>query len=104
MCYQARIPGREIIDMKKFASISLFLAITFVLSTGSGTRKVVDDGIVVEDVTLISPERQSPVPHVSVVIRNGNIPQIPPPLVAAPHPTRLTRPNPFLIPRPTAPH
>src|SRR5258708_8809916 len=98
MCYQARIPGREIIDMKKFASISLFLAITFVLSTGSGSRNVVDDGIVVEDVTIISPERKSPVPHVSVVIRNGNIAQIAAGLVAGPHATRIDGHNRFLIP------
>ena len=84
--------------MKKFASLSLFLAITFSLSTGSATLKVVDDGIVIENVTLISPEHQSPVPHVSVVIRNGRIAQIAPGLVAGPHATRIDGHDRFLIP------
>jgi imidazolonepropionase-like amidohydrolase len=67
-------------------------------STGSATRQVVDDGIVIEDVTLISPERPSPVAHVSVVIRNGRIAQIAPGLVAGPHATRIDGHDRFLIP------
>ena len=93
--------GWEIISMKKFAALwllSLFLAITFPSSTGSANPKVVDDGIVIEDVTLISPERQSPLPHISVVIRSGRIAQIAPGLVAGLHATRIDGHDRFLIP------
>jgi imidazolonepropionase-like amidohydrolase len=60
--------------------------------------QVVDDGIVIEDVTFISPERPSPVPHISVVIRNGRIAQIAPGLLAGPHATRINGRDRFLIP------
>jgi len=66
-------------------------------STGA-TSQVVDDGLVIEDVTLISPERPSPMPHVSVVIRSGRIAQIAPGLVAGPHATRMNGHDRFLIP------
>jgi imidazolonepropionase-like amidohydrolase len=83
--------------MRNFAFVCL-LALAFASSTGSATRKVVDDGIVIEDVTLISPERPSPVPHISVVIRKGRIAQIAPGLVAGPHATRIDGHDRFLIP------
>lgn len=66
-------------------------------STGTSSQ-IVDDGLVIEDVTLISPERPSPVPHLSVVIRNGRIVQIAPHLVAGPHATRVNGHDRFLIP------
>jgi imidazolonepropionase-like amidohydrolase len=81
--------------MKKFAALWL---LSLALSAGSATRKIVDDGLVIEDVTLISPERPSPVPHVSVVIRNGRIAQIAPGLVAGPHATRFDGHDRFLLP------
>jgi imidazolonepropionase-like amidohydrolase len=67
-------------------------------SSAGATSQVVDDGLVIEDVTLISPERPSPVPHLSVVIRNGRIAQIAPGLVAGPHATRINGQDRFLIP------
>jgi imidazolonepropionase-like amidohydrolase len=91
---------------KKWASLWLFSAITLAFagskvnspaSTGTSSQ-VVDDGLVIEDVTLISPERPSPVPHLSVVIRNGRIAQIAPGLVAGPHATRINGHDRFLIP------
>ncbi len=85
---------------KHLASFWLFSGITlaFAAASASATPQVVDDGLVIEDVTLISPERPSPVPHVSVVIRNGRITQIAPGLVAGPHATRLNGRDRFLIP------
>ena len=76
----------------------ILLSLTLSFSTGSAGRKVVDDGLVIEDVTLISPERPSPVPHFSVVIRNGRIAQIAPGLFAGPHATRMDGHDRFLIP------
>ena len=79
-------------------AFACLLALALAFSTGSATRKTVDDGTVIEDVSLISPERPSPVPHVSVVIRNGRIAQIAPGLVAGPHATRIDGHDRFLIP------
>ena len=64
----------------------------------SATPKVVDDGIVIEDVTLISPERKVPVPHAVVVIRDGRIVEIGINLVAGPHAKRIDGHGRFLIP------
>jgi imidazolonepropionase-like amidohydrolase len=83
--------------MRNVAFVCL-LALALASSTGSATRQVVDNGIIIEDVTLISPERPSPVAHVSVVIRNGRIAQIAPGLVAGPHATRMDGHDRFLIP------
>jgi hypothetical protein len=59
---------------------------------------IVDDGIVIEDVTLISPERPAPLPHAAVVIRDGRIAEIGTGLVAGPHATRIDGRGRFLIP------
>jgi len=96
-----QILGPEIIHRRKhLASLWLFSAITlaFAAASASATPQVVDDGLVIEDVTLISPERSSPVPHFSVVIRSGRIAQIAPGLIAGPHATRLNGRDRFLIP------
>src|SRR5713226_1347377 len=79
-------------------AFACLLALALAFSTGSATRKTVNDGTVIENVSLISPERPSPVPHVSVVIRNGRIAQIAPGLVAGPHATRIDGHDRFLIP------
>jgi Amidohydrolase family len=60
--------------------------------------KVVDDGTVIEDVTLISPERQAPLAHATVVIRKGRIAEIGTDLVGGPHATRIDGRGRFLIP------
>ena len=65
---------------------------------GSGTAKVVTDGVVIEDVTLISPERSAPLPHAGVVIRAGRIVEIGANLVAGPHARRIDGHDRFLIP------
>ncbi len=87
--------------MKKIPFIWLLLqclALCLAASTGSATRKVVNDGIVIENVTLISPERQTPVPQTSVVIRDGRIAEIGTDLVAGPHAKRIDGHDRFLIP------
>jgi imidazolonepropionase-like amidohydrolase len=59
---------------------------------------VVDDGIVIEDVTLISPERQAPLRHAVVVIRDGRIAEIGTHLAVGPHAKRIDGHDRFLIP------
>jgi imidazolonepropionase-like amidohydrolase len=65
---------------------------------GSAHQTVVDDGIVIQNVTLISPERSSPLPHATVVIRNGRIAQIGTNLVAGPHARTIRGDGKYLIP------
>jgi hypothetical protein len=64
----------------------------------SAPPKVVDDGIVIEDVTLISPERAAPLPHTTVVIRDGKIAGIAANLVGGSHAQRIDGRDRFLIP------
>ncbi len=61
-------------------------------------QRVVDQGLVIENVTLISPERVSSVLHASVVIRDGRIAEIATDLVAGPRARRIDGTGQFLIP------
>ena len=87
--------------MKKVAFVwLLLLVVAFCLVSGAGpvTRKVVDDGTVIENVTLISPERPAPLAHAVIVIREGRIAQIATDVVAGPHAKRIDGHGRFLIP------
>src|SRR5215469_1085913 len=85
--------------MRKIARV---LAFGLALCTASGAQspkpKVVDNGTVIEDVTLISPERQAPLAHATVVIREGRIAEIGTSLVTGPHAKRIDGRGRFLIP------
>jgi imidazolonepropionase-like amidohydrolase len=88
--------------MKKIAFVCL-LVLSLVLSRdcyaqATKSPKIVDEGTVIEDVTLISPERQGPMPHATVVIREGRIARIGTNLVAGPHAKRIDGRGRFLIP------
>ena len=85
--------------MRKIALISLFSLPLCLASTAAPVaQKVVDDGVVIQDVTLVSPERRSPLPHATVVIHDGRIAQIGTNLVAGPNATRIEGRGRFLIP------
>jgi imidazolonepropionase-like amidohydrolase len=64
----------------------------------AASPKVIDQGIVIEDVTLISPERPAPVQHASVVVRDRQIVEIGTNLVAGPNATKLDGRDRYLIP------
>jgi imidazolonepropionase-like amidohydrolase len=75
------------------------LACLMCIRAGAQTnRKIVDEGTVIEDVTVISPERQAPLPHAVVVLRNGRIAEVGTDLVAGPHAQRIDGHDRFLIP------
>src|SRR5579871_2077397 len=67
-------------------------------SSNSRAPKVVDDGTVIEDVTVISPERAEPLAHASVVIRGGRIAEIGKDLIAGGHARRIDGRGKYLIP------
>ena len=61
-------------------------------------QRPVDDVTVIENVTLISPERATPLLHADVVIRDGAIAEVGTNLVAGPHARRINGSGRFLIP------
>src|SRR5205814_3480810 len=84
------------VGMRKIALVGLVcstLSVCLRSQPGAETRKVVDDGVVIEDVTLISPERQLPLPHADVVIRNRRIAEIGTNIAAGPHAQRIDGPH-----------
>src|SRR5580704_658827 len=60
--------------------------------------RLVDDGTVIENVTVISPERVTPLFHAGVVIRDGQIAEVGTNLVAGPHARRIDGSGRFVIP------
>jgi imidazolonepropionase-like amidohydrolase len=76
------------------------LTALIVLNVGATAhaQRVVHQGTVIENVTLISPERATPLLHADVVIRDGRIVEISTNLVAGPHARRIDGSSRFLIP------
>jgi len=60
--------------------------------------KVVDDGTVIQNVTVISPERSAPLAHALVVVRDGQIAEVGTDLVAGEHAKQIDGRGGFLIP------
>jgi imidazolonepropionase-like amidohydrolase len=71
-----------------------------ILYVGPAThaQRVVDEGTVIENVTLISPERGAPLLRADVVLRDGRIAEIGRNLVPGPHARRINGSGRFLIP------
>jgi imidazolonepropionase-like amidohydrolase len=76
------------------------LTALIVLNVASAAQapRMVDQGIVIENVTLISPERVAPLPHAVVVLCDGRITEIGTNLVAGPHARRIDGAGRFLVP------
>lgn len=68
------------------------------LGSTAHTQRVVDHGTVIENVTLISPERATPLPHAYVIIREGRIVEVSTNLVSNSHARRIDGSGRFLIP------
>jgi imidazolonepropionase-like amidohydrolase len=71
-----------------------------VVSAGPAPRaqRIVYQGLVIKNVTVISPERVAPLFHADVVIRDGRIVELGTNLVAGPHARRVDGTGRFLIP------
>jgi imidazolonepropionase-like amidohydrolase len=76
------------------------LSALIVLNVGSAARaqRIVDQSMVIENVTLISPERAAPLRHADVVIRGGRISEIGAHLHTGPNLRRIDGGGRFLIP------
>ena len=80
--------------------LARILTSLIVLNVGSAAQaqRVVDQGIMIENVTLISPERIAPLLHADVVLRDGRIAEIANNLVPGPHARRIEGRGRFLVP------
>jgi imidazolonepropionase-like amidohydrolase len=76
------------------------LTALIVLNVGSAAygQRVVDPGVIIENVTLISPERVAPLLHADVVLRDGRIAEIGTNLAPGPHARRIDGSGRFLVP------
>ena len=80
--------------------LARILAGLIILNVGfvAHAQRVVDQGLLIENVTLISPERTVPLLHADVVLRDGRIAEIGTNLVPGPHARRMDGSGRFLIP------
>jgi imidazolonepropionase-like amidohydrolase len=84
--------------MKKIAMMWVLWQLAHTPTTTPVAQNVVDDAVVIQNVTVVSPERRSPLPHAVVVIRDGRIRQIGTDFVAGPNATTIDGRGRFLIP------
>jgi imidazolonepropionase-like amidohydrolase len=98
-------PGPTFADKPQEVGLSIrmlvktLVALIF-LNAGSAARpqRVVDQGLVIENVTVISPERVALLRHADIVIRDGRIVELGTNLVAGSHARRVEGTGRFLIP------
>lgn len=81
--------------MSKRSLVGIFL---FGISVTVANAKAVDDGTLIKNVTVISPERSSPLAHAGVAVRDGKIAAIGTDLVAGPRAKVIDGRGGFLIP------
>lgn len=77
---------------------ALTVLVIMYVGPAAHAQRVVDEGVVIENVTLISPERSAPLPRTDVVLRNGRIAEIGRNLVPGPHSRRINGSGRFLVP------
>jgi imidazolonepropionase-like amidohydrolase len=85
--------------MSKLAPVRLLLVAALSLNVFSAVAaKVVNDGLVINNVTVISPERAAPLANAAVAIRDRRIAEVETGLVAGPHAKQIDGRGGFLIP------
>jgi imidazolonepropionase-like amidohydrolase len=75
----------------------LCVVFSFLCLTAAQT-KTIDDGVLIKNVTIVSPERSSPLAHAAVAIRDGKIAEIGTDLIAGQNPKVIDGHGGFLIP------
>ena len=85
-------------NVEKSRTLLPLLLILLAIPAATRTPQVADDGTVIEDVTLISPERMTPLRHATVLILDGKIAAVGTRSIAAPHARRIDGRGRFLIP------
>ena len=88
-----------IINMRERALVwFLLLVLNSFAGANTAELKVVDDGTVIENVTVISAERSAPLAHAVVVVRDGRIAEVGTNLVAGAHTNQIDGRGGFLVP------
>ena len=77
---------------------TLITLIVLSVSSTAHSQRVIDEGVVIQNVTLISPERATPLLHADVVLHDGRIAEISMKFAAGPHVRRIDGTGRFLIP------
>jgi hypothetical protein len=76
---------------------TLTALVAVLVGPAAHTQRIVADGTLIQNVTLISPERAAPLLHADVVIRDGRIAEVSKDLVAGPQVRRIDGSERFLI-------
>jgi imidazolonepropionase-like amidohydrolase len=82
----------------RFVLFALPLALASCASPAGAPASSGDGGIVIEDVTLVSPERPAPMEHADVVVRDGRIVQVGTGLAGSSRARRIDGRGRFLVP------
>jgi imidazolonepropionase-like amidohydrolase len=92
-------------DARNFASVMYTIRAGTIIyekdsktKSEAGARRIIDQGTIVENVTVISPEQAAPLSHASVAMREGRITDIGEQLAPGPHARRIDGTGKFLIP------
>src|SRR5690348_391382 len=88
----------RLVWMTSFAAVLALSVAAQGRKNSSSASRVVNEGTVIENVTLISPERKAPLLHADVVIRDGRVVEIGTNLTAGPHARKIDGSGRFLIP------
>src|SRR6478672_1697032 len=88
--------------MRARARVSFLTAIALAINSFAGANagkpKIVNEGTVIQNVTVISPERSAPLAHAVVVVRDGRIAEVGTDLVAGVHAKQIDGRGGFLVP------
>ena len=85
-------------DLHANSLCRLTLPLSVVMMLCNATQLAVADDILIQNVTLISPERDAPMPHADVLLQNGKIAKIGTNLTGDTHSRRVDGSGRFLIP------
>jgi len=85
------------LSSRRFAGLlTAFIAVN--VGSPAHAQRAVDEDVIIQNVTLISPERVAPLLHADVVLHHGRIAEIGTNLVPRPHARRIDGRGRFLVP------
>src|SRR5262245_41155860 len=91
------VPG-EVVLGNRLIAVTLTALIILNVESPALAQRVVAQGTVIKNVTVISPERMVPLPHADVVLSEGKITNIGTNFVPGPNAQRIDGSGRFLIP------
>lgn len=95
---KSRTGGSGVLLRNRIMGPALLMGVAMSGASSAPAQQSQDAAVVIENVTLISPERESPLAHAVVVIRNGRIAAVGQNLAVPPHARRIDGRERFLMP------